>query len=120
MRYKDEEIKRQWETGLLDKDLHDYILFLDSLAKICGMPDGLMLTSIYRPLDVGSYHSKWRAVDIRDFDMDKQFIRVLMTILISVKRWRPYLQWEKEPSDAHPNADPHFHVEADNGSIKKQ
>jgi hypothetical protein len=119
MRYKDEEIKRQWETGLLHPKLRDQIVMLDSLAQICGMEGGLMLTSIYRPESMNSYHSLWRAVDIRDRDWDAAFDRLFMTILISIKRWDKEAQWEKEPSDAHPNSPPHYHIEADDGSLQK-
>lgn len=119
MRFKDDEIKRQWETQLLHPKLRDELLVLDGLAQICGMEGGLMLTSIYRPDDAFSYHKKWQAVDIRDKDWDKQFMRLFTTVIISIKRWNPQAQFELEPSPLHPDSAPHAHLEIDDGTITK-
>ena len=119
MRWKDDEIKRQWETGLVHPKLRDEIVMLDSLAQICGMEGGLMLTSIYRPDDAFSYHKKWQAVDIRNRDISEPLMRLITTILIKVKRWNPQLQFEIEPSPMHPDSAPHAHLEIDDGTIVK-
>ena len=76
------------------------------------------ITSIFRPESVGSYHSKWQALDSRTYDWDltlKRKASVFLTALSSLTRGK--FQFEYEPNERRPDSDPHLHIEFDDDSI---
>lgn len=82
------------------------------------MPKGICITSIYRPNDKDSYHSEWKAIDIRDRDWTPQFHAAVRAVLVALNSLDPCIQHEFEPSDRHPNSAPHLHLEYDDGTIR--
>ena len=77
------------------------------------------VTSVYRN-DAKSYHGHWQAVDIRTYDWDSTVRRnVELALAMLWKVSSKHLQREFEPSKAHPDSDPHLHVEWDDGTVNR-
>jgi len=108
MQYLTKEIQEQYRSNQLCLPLRTVVLVLECLATLYQnkMPDGITITSLYRPDDKGSYHSVWRAVDIRNRDWTTTFTRVVGPVLSLIRQMDKCIQYEFE-SD-------HLHIEYDN------
>jgi hypothetical protein len=86
---------------------------LDFLAEIYSASHKdsveIVVTCIYRPDDLDSYHSKWQAIDLRTRDWPVAYRIAIQVILVDIKRFDPRIQHEFE-SD-------HLHIEFDDGSL---
>jgi len=125
MKFKTQQIESEFYTGGLHKVLIWEIHILDYALKIYRFfhsktAKELMVTDLLRE-NPQSYHSKGQAADIRTFDWDLTQKRLVGGMLEYLKRLsHGQLQYEFEPNERFPDADPHVHVEFDDGSIKKE
>jgi len=121
MQTKDESLRSQYNAKRLSIPLQETVLMLECLARRCEeMPNGITITSIYRPADSKSYHSRWRAIDIRNRDWPPKFHAAVYALLVAIHELSPEIQWEFEPSQRHPNSAPHLHLEQSDGSLEKE
>ena len=82
----------------------------------------LVVTSIYRPEDTGSYHSIWQAADIRTWNLDPLFVKFVKILSRFILKWIPKVQIVFEPTiweighdgKKKPVRGEHFHIEYDN------
>lgn len=130
MRYKTHEIKQQWESGKLNKELTKFLKLIDELAIQTGaLKEGIMITSLFRPNDP-KYHGKWQACDLRTWDWFGWFRDLTFTVIIQIKQTnpmiptnlKPAIQTEYEPMIVKKGRiirGEHLHCEYDDNSLAK-
>lgn len=124
MKFKESVLADQFNDKKLHPTIRATVNLLDSVIALYvhSHPNAtvkdLVITSLYRPGNPKSYHSKWQAVDLRTFDWDLTVQRRISTFLHAVNSLtRHRVQFEFEPNDRHPDSDPHLHIEYDDGSL---
>jgi len=101
----------------LHESLKIVVLILDSMAKIYRMAGKgeveIMVTSIYRPDDLKSYHSKFQAIDLRTKDWGMTFMKAVGPVIYAIRWLDNKIQYVFEKDS------PHLHIEFDDGTIEK-
>lgn len=125
MKFKTQHIESEFYTG----GIHHVIIWtlnvLDNAFKVYKFAHDksakeLVVTDLLRD-NPASYHSKGQAVDVRTKDWDIRQTRITGALLDFLNRMsHGRVQHEFEPNERFPNADPHVHIEYDDGSIKKE
>ena len=123
MQYLTKEIQRQYRSGQLHIAVQEAVLTLEILARTYNrknpkvFPHGLRVTSLYRPGDDNSYHSKWQAIDfsIRDWDdLFKDAVEKELRALRMVDCRNQHAFEYDAPGGVH------LHIEYDDGTLKKE
>lgn len=107
MRFKTDKLRAQFYARdieynfLLHPVLHQVIAVIDRAAVLCGLPDfhgypnGIMVTSLFRPGDK-KLHGDWKAIDVRDWDWSPEFRTVVKVLLHNFRKHNPSVQHEFE------------------------
>lgn len=118
MEFKSKTEREQYHYRQLHPKLMDLLTGLDGLAAVAGKK--ITITCLHRPNDLDSYHSKWQAVDLRTYDWTTGWREFVTLILLRLKAWDKCVQFEFEPSAAHPTSDEHLHIELDDNTLNKE
>jgi len=111
MQFKTDTLRSQYRTKKLCLPLRETCLVLEILARRAGRPEGITITSLYRPKDADSYHSKWQAIDIRNRDWPPTLHASVFAVLVAIRELDVKCQFEVEAD--------HLHLEYDDQSLQK-
>ena len=88
---------------------------LDAYSQAVGCGE-IVITSLYRPDDLDSYHSKFQAADIRINDKPSWWIMAVELIMTAFKQCDDTIQLDRH-LELRNTVSEHLHIEIDTGDL---